>query len=671
MLKNVFIHAGDIATADSINLFCIRFQPSLEQAGFYALWFPDAQTSSSETTLAVANEIILSKPHIHTLLVMFSGYPSILEKHFHSFIASSKEIFQEATVHILWQHVPLDIALEHAINCSVRQGISHNNPLFFLFSHYLSCDDPDNSNIRSQHQAIWGTDLPINFVPCHPEDALPQWQEWVGLPQPLPRFSWEPLSCLLSTQFKSENRLLSPKVFAYIRAVHQRFNGTDVTPVYNWDWQEDFLAYEDHIPKNRKYCKEFLRKKLRAHSDKKSFVPWPLFDKEPVADLSDSPISLNAEDAQALSALLTQDFRKLVVQNIDQTTLQYKSQDERNAFGALLLVEKMIDEAAFKKLTALPQGACLPVPQANVIEVCDSLPTVAVLTMTYNQREFIEENILSIMAQKTKFPVTHIISDDASTDGTQEIIKEYAARYSHIHLLINEINDTPRSIINLFSQAKTPYVALCDGDDYFTDPLKLQMQVDLLEANPSYGLCFHPVALVYTEDPNKACIYPPINALPRGVRPYYYLLDLMRANLIQTNSVMYRWRFREGLPLWFNAHLCPSDRYWHFLHAESGKIGFQNRIMSVYRRHPDGLFIQTETDTVGHRKKCGIVEMQLYECLDLHFEGRFAEPLHKLGLNIFSELAQDAAKRSDPSYLFNFVEEFPIFKQYIKRVSAK
>jgi hypothetical protein len=90
---------------------------------------------------------------------------------------------------------------------------------------------------------------------------------------------------------------------------------------------------------------------------------------------------------------------------------------------------------------------------------------------------------------------------------------------------------------------RSPYVAICDGDDYFTDPLKLQLQADFLDAHKDCGLCFHVVRVVYEDFPEREHLYPPVEQLPRGIRTFYYLSDLIKRNLIQTNSAMYRWRF--------------------------------------------------------------------------------------------------------------------------------
>ena len=99
--------------------------------------------------------------------------------------------------------------------------------------------------------------------------------------------------------------------------------------------------------------------------------------------------------------------------------------------------------------------------------------------------------------QQTNFPLEILIHDDCSTDGTTEIIKEYAAKYpdliSPLYEEINQYQQGKASEIDFYNyrRARGKYIAYCEGDDYWTDPLKLQKQVDFMEDNPEYSVCFH------------------------------------------------------------------------------------------------------------------------------------------------------------------------------------
>ena len=126
----------------------------------------------------------------------------------------------------------------------------------------------------------------------------------------------------------------------------------------------------------------------------------------------------------------------------------------------------------------------------------DNCPLVSISCITYNHAPYIRQCLDGFMMQQTNFAFEVLIHDDASTDGTTEIIKEYEENYPDIiKPLYEEENQWVKgrrgSAVFNFPRAKGKYIALCEGDDYWTDPLKLQKQVDFLEANPEYVMCSH------------------------------------------------------------------------------------------------------------------------------------------------------------------------------------
>jgi glycosyltransferase involved in cell wall biosynthesis len=123
----------------------------------------------------------------------------------------------------------------------------------------------------------------------------------------------------------------------------------------------------------------------------------------------------------------------------------------------------------------------------------NNLPLVSICTITYNHAPFIRQCLDGFLMQKTNFPFEVLIHDDASTDGTEEIIREYEAKYPELIKPLYEkenqyLKGRRGSKIFNFPRARGKYIALCEGDDYWTDPLKLQKQVEFLEANPDYGM---------------------------------------------------------------------------------------------------------------------------------------------------------------------------------------
>ena len=117
-------------------------------------------------------------------------------------------------------------------------------------------------------------------------------------------------------------------------------------------------------------------------------------------------------------------------------------------------------------------------------------PLLTICCTTFNQEKYIEQTLEGFYLQKTNFPIEIQIHDDASTDGTPAILKKHAEKDPRIKLILQTENKYSQHIMPWwhysFPQAEGKYIALCEGDDYWTDPLKLQKQVDFLEANTGY-----------------------------------------------------------------------------------------------------------------------------------------------------------------------------------------
>ena len=142
-------------------------------------------------------------------------------------------------------------------------------------------------------------------------------------------------------------------------------------------------------------------------------------------------------------------------------------------------------------------------------------PLITVFCITYNHVKYIRVCLDGFVMQKTNFRFVAIIHDDASTDGTASIIREYAEKYPDIIQPIyeteNQYSKQDGSIKRIMQEAINAtgckYVAICEGDDYWTDPYKLQKQVDFLEGHPNVGLCYTDYN-IYNEEKKK--LYPAV-----------------------------------------------------------------------------------------------------------------------------------------------------------------
>lgn len=123
-------------------------------------------------------------------------------------------------------------------------------------------------------------------------------------------------------------------------------------------------------------------------------------------------------------------------------------------------------------------------------------PVVSIICMTYNHEAFIGQAMGGFLAQVADFPIEVIVHDDASTDKTPELLRAWARAYPDaVFPLFQRENQLSKTgvypIVHAYEAARGKYIALCDGDDYWTDPWKLQRQVDFMEANPEHAMCHH------------------------------------------------------------------------------------------------------------------------------------------------------------------------------------
>ena len=213
-------------------------------------------------------------------------------------------------------------------------------------------------------------------------------------------------------------------------------------------------------------------------------------------------------------------------------------------------------------------------------------PYVSICCITYNHEEFISETVESFLTQQTNFPFEIVISEDCSTDRTREILLYYAQKRQELfRLLFREQNvGAVPNFIETIKACRGKYIALCEGDDYWTDPHKLQKQVDFLESHPECSICFHQTLAIYDDNSKDQAIC----TKHTGDAIFSYR-DLYRNCLIQTCSVVFRnTNLDEYLER--SAKLRIGDWPLFAYLAQSGEIGFLDETMSVYRIHNQGLW---------------------------------------------------------------------------------
>ena len=241
-------------------------------------------------------------------------------------------------------------------------------------------------------------------------------------------------------------------------------------------------------------------------------------------------------------------------------------------------------------------------------------PLVSVCTITYNHEKFIADAIEGVVNQKCNFKFEMVIGEDGSKDRTRQIIEEYAAKYPDIIVpLYAEKNMGAKfNATNTLMHCRGKYIAFLEGDDFWTDPHKLQNQFDFMEANPEFTLCFTRVE-VQDQHGNEA-----ISPYPEFTGDEFTLEDVAMAEkcFIPTVTMFFRNIFPRPLPD-FYTNATSGDVAMHLLLGDKGKFKCLPGITAVYREHPGGI---TKTEKV---KKEAYTELfKLFAGANEYFEFR-------------------------------------------------
>ncbi len=217
-------------------------------------------------------------------------------------------------------------------------------------------------------------------------------------------------------------------------------------------------------------------------------------------------------------------------------------------------------------------------------------PKVCVGIFTFNHVRYVRQALDSVLAQRTDFEFDIVVHDDCSTDGTREIVAEYTAAHpGRLRAILqdeNQFGQGRRVVLLLMAAMAGEYYALLDGDDFWNDPRKLQVQADFLDANPACALC-QTQTVYYNEAADRSeAIFPPRHLRGRRME----CADLAFGNFVQTSAVMFRAGALPEFPPAFNA-LKVGDYALFALLAQAGWIGNIGRPMATYRIHSSNFWV--------------------------------------------------------------------------------
>lgn len=258
------------------------------------------------------------------------------------------------------------------------------------------------------------------------------------------------------------------------------------------------------------------------------------------------------------------------------------------------------------------------------IQRTEASPMVSVFMMTYNHERYLAQALDSVLAQVRDFSMEIVIGEDCSTDNTRAIVLDYHRRYPDLirPLLPPQNIGAMNNQIQIMEACRGKYVAILEGDDYWTDVHKLVRQVNFLESHPDFSFCFHNALVVHEDGSGKAS-----HLMTSDIKSEYSLDDITREWNIATASVVYRRQLLPELPMWAR-DATAADLPMFVTLANQGRVGFLPEVMSVYRINAGGV------SRSGHAERFVLGLIRMHENVDRYLDYRYHQ-------NTMKKLAED------------------------------
>jgi glycosyltransferase involved in cell wall biosynthesis len=265
-------------------------------------------------------------------------------------------------------------------------------------------------------------------------------------------------------------------------------------------------------------------------------------------------------------------------------------------------------------------------------------PVVSVWMITYNHEKYISQAIESVLSQITDFSFDLVIGEDCSTDDTRRICDSYEQKYPDIVRVLRHATNVGihQNIVQTLEACQGEYVALLEGDDYWTDVHKLQKQFDFLSTHPDFVMCYQKT-LEVNELSGKSKITNENDNQETGI---VELLE--RGWFMRTGSLFFRNKLIGQFPTWY-FNFNSTDYMLHILIAEHGKIGFLNETTSVYRRHEGGITQAFENKIFSFNER----KLKLLDLIDKYFDYKYTRQVKIQKETIYHSSFINRIKRMD------------------------
>lgn len=673
MLKHIYIHIGHLGAIFPIRQFCKQHSDFLKQNNLHRIefkqLFPERQNINFNEFMYGDTWIIgdtvnkrdsLELPPFSSVLDRLQEY--IRKQQIENLLITLslndlefclpelfllRKTFAGTQFHI--QEHTVDLVRDSNCTANLKMLFAKAKAYPINFHTFISSVNLLDNNYRQQNPCIASLSKLFNVsisqsVFKHETDVFHSWLEFVHLSLP------QTINFLPQATF-------SPRVISYLIALFDHFTqkqgisfAEETDFLYSFSEPSKLFSY--HSPYQADDIHDVFP--VKQECQEKICLSY--------TDCSHMPLRIDRDTAQILSSKLSEAMRAKLTDGITPENLEYTDNTNKIVYASLMTANKKISEEQAAELIRKRPGR-ITCGETGYTEK----PIVTILTLTYNHEKYIAQCVESILKQKTKYPYRHILIDSNSSDNTPNLIKEYAQKYPHIETVLKPYNISDINYYSIINNIDTKYLAVCDGDDFYTDENKLQEQIDFLENNPDSQVCFSSVYIYFENKHAVTAIYP-ICEQDFKEKTFYRSNDIILKNLIQSSSVTYRWLLPNGIIPHYPLCLRPFDWSTNIFHSYNSKIGFINKPMSLYRRHAQALYASSENNIQAHVVTRIFWELFFCHNLDLMTEKKLTKLFNQKAIMLLSTFYfSDGKNDVDPERyktLKNRIEK--CFPYYIK-----
>ena len=288
---------------------------------------------------------------------------------------------------------------------------------------------------------------------------------------------------------------------------------------------------------------------------------------------------------------------------------------------------------------------------------------VSIYCITYNHKDYIKKCLDGLVNQKTNFKFEIVIYDDCSTDGTREIVLEYIKKYPDLFIPIlsdeNRVQKEGFYNINMemYAKCRGKYLAICEGDDYWTDENKLQIQFNYMEKHSECSGCFHK-SVRQTPDGEIIGYKPTFDQIKNKTQ--LTLKDNVKDYLMETVSVFYRWDiYKTELIELFPKGIISADSFLIYFYSIKGKIGYIDKLMSVKIVGKQGIYNSTLINKDERNVKFGKETINFAISSEKLFKKYNIDLLKFYSEITMKNIIISAIKIKDYNFISNLIQEFP------------